>query len=52
MGDGVLAFWLGVLVGCAIGVIGIGLLAGPRMAEMEHTINGLREHIRYLQGIG
>ena len=43
------AFGCGLVIGTAIGVFVMGLLAGPRMAELESTVQGLREVINNLE---
>jgi hypothetical protein len=42
-----LIFVIGVFVGTLIGVVVTGLLSLPRIAELEDTVDGLREYIRF-----
>jgi hypothetical protein len=37
-----LAFIIGLVVGTCGGFLLLGILAGPRIAELEHTVRGLR----------
>ncbi len=42
---------IGVLVGMLLGFIILGLLVGPRMAEMEATIKNYRQDIKELMEV-
>lgn len=41
-------FAAGLFLGTVFGIILIGVLTFSRLAELEHTAEGLRSYIRYL----
>lgn len=41
------AFIIGIFLGFLLGFLALGLLVGPRLAELDATVQSLRELLKY-----